>query len=40
MAHHEHEAKRLERNWEADARWSGIRRGYTGEQVLRLRNSF
>jgi isocitrate/methylisocitrate lyase len=40
MARSEHEAKRLERNWEADGRWAGIRRGYTGEEVLRLRNSF
>jgi isocitrate lyase len=40
MAHHEHEARRLERGWEDDARWAGIRRGYTGEEVLRLRNSF
>ncbi len=37
---HEHEARRLERGWEDDARWAGIRRGYTGEEVLRLRNSF
>jgi isocitrate lyase len=36
----EHEARRLERNWEAEARWAGIRRGYTGLEVLRLRNSF
>ena len=30
----------LEHRWAADARWSGIRRGYTAAEVLRLRGSF
>jgi isocitrate lyase len=30
----------LEQRWAADARWSGIRRGYTAAEVLRLRGSF
>ena len=30
----------LEQRWVSDARWSGIRRGYTAAEVLRLRGSF
>ena len=30
----------LEQQWVDDARWSGIRRGYTAAEVLRLRGSF
>ena len=30
----------LEQRWVDDARWSGIRRGYTAAEVLRLRGSF
>ena len=30
----------LEQRWAADARWSGIARGYTAAEVLRLRGSF
>jgi isocitrate lyase len=33
------EAKDLEQRWKTDARWRGITRGYTAEDVLRLRGS-
>src|ERR1043166_1250532 len=32
-------ARQLESQWSADARWSGIERTYTAEQVVRLRGS-
>lgn len=32
-------ASELEQNWKTDPRWSGIRRAYTGEDVVRLRGS-
>src|SRR5919201_3773831 len=31
--------ERLERQWEDDERWAGIRRGYTADEVVRLRGS-
>jgi isocitrate lyase len=34
------QAVALEQEWANDARWSGIRRGYGAEEVLRLRGSF
>ncbi|WP_022835356.1 isocitrate lyase [Salisaeta longa] len=34
------EAATLERQWRQEARWNGIKRPYTGEDVLRLRGSF
>jgi isocitrate lyase len=33
------DAKQLERDWEDNPRWSGVTRGYTAEDVLRLRGS-
>ena len=33
------EAKTLERRWTVEERWSGIRRDYSAEEVLRLRGS-
>jgi isocitrate lyase len=33
-------ARQLERQWQDGARWQGIRRSYSGSDVLRLRNSF
>ena len=33
-------AAELEQRWANDARWSGIRRGYSAAEVLRLRGSF
>lgn len=33
------EAKALERKWKGEARWSGIRRDYTADDVVRLRGS-
>src|SRR5438046_2988039 len=34
------DAKALERAWQLDGRWTGIRRDYTAADVLRLRGSF
>jgi isocitrate lyase len=34
------QVQELEQRWAADARWSGIDRGYTAAEVLRLRGSF
>jgi isocitrate lyase len=33
-------AARLERHWLDDARWEGVRRGYSAEDVMRLRGRF
>ena len=33
------ETKSLERDWKQNARWNGIVRDYTAEDVLRLRGS-
>jgi len=33
------QSKDLEKEWEKDARWRGIRREYSAEDVLRLRGS-
>lgn len=33
------EAKELQRSWAEDPRWDGIKRGYTAEEVVRLRGS-
>jgi isocitrate lyase len=32
-------AQELEAHWETDPRWAGVRRGYTAEDVVRLRGS-
>lgn len=39
MSNHLEEAKRLEESWAADARWQGVERTYSAEDVLRLRGS-
>jgi isocitrate lyase len=36
----QHDAEDLERRWETDARWAGIERNYSAEEVVRLRGSF
>lgn len=36
----EEQAKQLEESWVNDARWNGITRSYTGEDVVKLRGSF
>src|SRR3954469_21127824 len=33
-------AARLERSWLEDARWAGVQRGYSAEEVVRLRGRF
>ncbi len=33
------EAERLQKDWNENARWKGIRRGYTADDVVRLRGS-
>ncbi|QUW20441.1 isocitrate lyase [Sporosarcina sp. Marseille-Q4063] len=39
MLNREEQAKQLEESWENDARWNGIERLYTGEDVVKLRGS-
>ena len=39
MLNRENQAKQLEESWESDARWNGIERLYTGEDVVKLRGS-
>ena len=39
MLNRENQAKQLEESWEKDARWNGIERLYTGEDVVKLRGS-
>lgn len=34
------EAQKLQKIWESDARWAGIKRDYTADEVLRLRGSY
>lgn len=34
------QAEALKKSWESDARWQGVVRPYTAEQVVRLRSSF
>ena len=34
------QAKALAKSWESEARWQGVERPYTAEQVVRLRSSF
>ena len=38
-AHIRQEAEALERRWDTQARWDGIERTYTPEDVVRLRGS-
>lgn len=35
----EAEAKKLQQDWDTNPRWKGIKRGYTAEDVIRLRGS-
>ena len=35
----EAEAKKLQQEWDTNPRWKGIKRGYTAEEVIRLRGS-
>src|SRR5262245_6934450 len=35
----EHEVAQIEKQWQDNARWAGVRRGYTAEDVYRLRGS-
>ena len=37
--HHTNPAKALAKTWETDARWRGVKRPYTAEDVVRLRGS-
>ena len=39
MSSRELEAQKLQREWETSPRWKGIKRGYTAEDVVRLRGS-
>lgn len=39
MSTRENEIRQLQRQWAEDARWQGIKRGYTAEEVIRLRGS-
>ena len=34
------QVRELEEEWAKDARWSGVRRDYTAEDVVALRGSF
>lgn len=39
MSTRENEIRQLQRQWAEDDRWQGIKRGYTAEEVIRLRGS-
>ena len=39
MTSRQEQAAQLEKNWKNDARWNGITRTYTGEEVVKLRGS-
>jgi isocitrate lyase len=39
MTARKHEAQRLQKDWTENARWKGIRRGFSAEDVIRLRGS-
>lgn len=39
MNNFQEEVNKLENSWKTEARWSGIERTYTGEEVVRLRGS-
>jgi isocitrate lyase len=39
MSTREHEIRNLQKNWAEDRRWQGIKRGYSAEEVVRLRGS-
>ncbi|MFN9774223.1 MAG: isocitrate lyase, partial [Burkholderiales bacterium] len=39
MSSRELEAQKLQKEWSDSARWRGIKRGYTAEDVVKLRGS-
>ena len=39
MTARELEAQKLQKDWAQSPRWNGIKRGYTAEEVVRLRGS-
>lgn len=39
MSNRENAVRNLQRQWSEDARWQGIKRGYSAEEVVRLRGS-
>ena len=39
MSSRELEAQKLQREWSESPRWRGVRRGYSAEEVIRLRGS-
>src|ERR1700739_2856516 len=39
MSHKEIEAARIRKDWAENPRWKGVKRGYTAEDVYRLRGS-
>jgi isocitrate lyase len=39
MGHREQEVARIKKDWAENPRWKGVRRGYTAEDVYRLRGS-
>ncbi|MCG7344276.1 isocitrate lyase [Sporosarcina sp. ACRSL] len=39
MMNREEQVQELERSWQEDARWQGIERGYSAEEVIKLRGS-
>src|SRR5690554_6375858 len=39
MSNRENAVRNLQRQWSEDSRWQGIKRGYTAEEVIRLRGS-
>ncbi|HSI68345.1 MAG TPA: isocitrate lyase, partial [Planococcus sp. (in: firmicutes)] len=39
MVNKQQQAKDLTKSWEKDSRWKGIERGYTAEDVVKLRGS-
>ncbi len=39
MSHRETEIRNLQKDWAENARWQGIKRDYSAEDVIRLRGS-
>ena len=39
MSHREQEIAKIKQDWAANPRWKGVKRGYTAEDVYRLRGS-
>ena len=40
MSTKEQEIAKIQKDWDENPRWKGIKRGYTAEDVYRLRGSF